>query len=743
MPTNKTARGVRSSKPDDKKRTPAEKKQDHIDEVTQSITQILPSIIEESIQNSVDDYATRNDPDAKHKDLIEKFRDLIPQPTFDDLWTEQDEEDLEQEADRDAELQHRCTYQDYVTSVWKTAYKFMGCLATDIVGPKSHLRFHSDHITSKNRFWASPFCQKLSALIVQPIFQGKAGKLALAIQWTVICRTKDRRKWRLSGCGSDDPFLHILRPMVQQYQDGTKTPKKLRRMALEVYKSRHPTEGFQDPLWCQFLQRIEEQAPKTKSPWEPEEDSQDFGEFLLYRVNTTDLNNLMEAIAAVRMSGYPMFPDPATLAMTALYTRNPSDLPMKPQVIEATKAALLAHRREAKRAEKSGRLDDSSPVGLSKTGGTQGAAEDEHGSSLASNALSGKEIAAAEAVASGEEAEEADEAEAAEEEEAPRRGTRTRRTRKTSTPVLLMSDDEEEDSDEFSFTSPSPKPAKPSRAQKQPKSQTMQFFIPIPRRSTSTSQARDGSTAPAEGAEVTQNAMQDDDGFQDFADVELGESVHGSVDQSNSGYPLKRTAETQPGELSDRASKRRRFDDLLIEVSQEPGGSSRSVVDDSDPGQEQQQEQDSNRFLTDAPYPRTRFGYATTCVFPNVATNLGLEDALRQIFGERPAEGGSKQQPEPAGEASVEPRQGQDAQPGVAAPTIAEPSTEAQQSGPDQTEGTSNQPDGNNDKDAETVKPQIHKKVKRSMLNQPDWLWENGSNPSRRNPMDAWQLLTK
>lgn len=657
MPTNKTARGVRSSKPDDRKRTPAEKKQDHIDEVTQSITQILPSIIEESIQNSIDDYATRDDPDAKHKDLIKKFRDLIPQPTFDDLWTEQDEENLKQEADRDAEFQHRCTYQDYVTSVWKTAYKFMGCLATDIVGPKSHLRFHSDHSTSKNRFWASPFCQKLSALIVQPIFQGKAGKLALAIQWTVICRTRDRRKWRLSGCGSDDPFLHILRPMVQQYQDGTKTPKKLRRMALEVYKSRHPTEGFQDPLWCQFLRRIEEQAPKTKSPWEPEEDSQDFGEFLLYRVNTTDLNNLMEAIAAVRMSGYPMFPDPATLAMTALYTRNPSNLPLKPQVIEATKAALLAHRREAKRAKKPGLLDDSSPVGLSKSGGTQGGAGDEHGSSLASNAgsiLSGREIAAADAVVSREEADDTEKAKAADKakavkgEEAPRRGTRTRRTRKISTPLVITSDDEEEEGDEFSFTSPSPKPAKPSRAQKQPKSQMMQFFISIPgRRSTSTSQARDGSTAPVGDAEVNDNGMQDDDGFQDFADVELGESVRGSVGKSNSDYPLKRTAETQPDELSDRASKRRRFEDLVIKVSQKPGDSSRSVVEDSDPGQERQQdqEQESHRFLIDAPYPRTRFGYATTSVFPSVPINLGLEDALRQVFGEVSAAGGSKRQP--------------------------------------------------------------------------------------------------
>ncbi|KAG6362046.1 hypothetical protein INS49_010275 [Diaporthe citri] len=535
MPTNRTARGVKSSKGDAKKRTAAEKKQDHIDAVIERTNEVLPTVIEEPIQNSVDDYAKHDDPQAKQTDMIAKFTSLIPRPTFDDAWTEQDEENLKQEAERDAQFQHRCTYQDYVNSVWKTAYKFMGCLATDIVGPKTYLRFHSDH----------------------PVFKGDPGKLALAIQWTVICRTKDRRRWRLSGCGSDDPFLSILKAVVERSQDGTKSPRMLRRMALGIYKERHPTQGFQDPLWNQFLQRIEEQAPKKKSPVEQEVDSQDFGDLDLYRVNATDLNNLLGAIVNVRMFGFPVFPDPTALAMTVLYTRNPTDIPMKPQVIEATKAALLAHRREARRAEKSGVPEIRGPSAPSQSGGAQGAADSEQGAGLASNAdssLSDGEIAKAEAQVSKDEAEEAEEteeveeeAEAAEEKQAPRRSTRQKAKKKISTPVVLTSNDG--DSEEFRFTPPSPKRPRPSRAQKKSTGQKVDFFINIPVRSVSSSQAKDGSAGAAEGAATTggvdmdDDLMQDDAGVQDLGEIELGESEHNLMSQSdgnNAGSPVKR-----------------------------------------------------------------------------------------------------------------------------------------------------------------------------------------------------------
>ncbi|KAK7719986.1 hypothetical protein SLS64_002167 [Diaporthe eres] len=360
------------------------KKQEHIDAIKERIAEDIGPVIEESIQRSIVDYAAirvtpngNEESQAGHHQAIEEFRSLIPRPTFDDLWTERDEQNLTQEAERDAEFQHRCTYQDYISGTWKTAYKFMGCLATDIVGPKSYLVFHDDRATSKTRFWATRFCRKLSNLIVQPVFAANPEKLALAIQWTVICRTGDRRKWRLSGCNDEDEFLRILGEVVELSQDGTESPQTLRLIALRLFKRKYPTRGGDNPLWCQFLQRIEEQAPENANLAEQERDSQEFGDFELYRVNTTDLTNLLDAIREVRVCGFPMFHDPTTVAMTVLYTRDSTDLPLRPQVMEATRAVLLSHRREAKRAQKLSMLDIRGSLAPSQSGGPQGDVDEE------------------------------------------------------------------------------------------------------------------------------------------------------------------------------------------------------------------------------------------------------------------------------------------------------------------------------------------------------------------------------
>lgn len=364
--------------PPEPRRTAKEKKQEHIDAITARMTEDIGPVIEESIQRSVEDCTVtriaaigNEESQVRSHQAIEKFRSLIPRPTFDDVWTKQDEQSLTQEAEQDAEFHHRCTYQDYISGTWKTAYKLMGCLATDIVGPKTYLVFHDDHATSKIRFWPTRFCRKLSNLIVQPVFAANPEKLALAIQWTVICRTGDRRKWRLSGCNDEDEFLRTLKEVVEQSQDGTETPQTLRVMALRLFKREYPARGGDDPLWCHFLHRIEEQAPGNASVAEQERDSQDFGDFELYRVGTTDLTNLLDAIREVRVCGFPMFHDPTTVAMTVLYARDPADLPLRPEIIEATKAVLLSHRPEAKRAQKLSTLVNRGSLVPPQSGGTQ------------------------------------------------------------------------------------------------------------------------------------------------------------------------------------------------------------------------------------------------------------------------------------------------------------------------------------------------------------------------------------
>lgn len=668
MPPNTgrtTARGVKSSKRGEAKLTKKEKREIHIDEVLEKNTENLRPVIERSIHNSVEDYAIKLDPNATQKDLVEEFRSLIPEPGFDDVWTAQDEEDLEQEAARDSEFGHRCTYKDYMAFPWKTAYKFMGCLATDIVGPKTYLRFHSDHATARNRYWADHFCQKLSCLIVQPIFEGSPGKLALAIQWTVICRTKDPRKWRLSGCDDEDEFLRVLKSVVERSQS-EKSPRRLRLAALALFKARYPTRTRQDPIWNQLLQRIEEQAPKTPHA-EQEADSQDFGDFDLYRVSTTDLANLLDTIPEVRVSGFPVFPDPTTVSMTALYTRVPTDLPLRPQVIEATKAALLSHRREARRAEKQRLLGDPGSTGSSQSLGTQVVADAEHIFGRAPPAhsnISDQQIEDALAQISEEESEEADEdsdGEESREAQTPKRITRQQAKKRVGTPVITSSGD---DDDPFDST---PTKKGPGRPQKQPNGPSLlsNLSIVIPILGVS-------EKAEYEAFPELEDFEQEEYGFTDFNDIELGENSNGQPGATQGDHSLKRQSETQPEELGGRPvkrvySKKYRF---VVNQTAKLGG------------EEQEQEQEQVRFLT-GPYHEADIMNPVPRILPSVPSNLSLADAIKQITSKRPGAGATKH-------------------------TI---------------------PKGKVMQDL--------KKMKRSMLNQVDWLEQDDPGYWLRNPLDC------
>lgn len=382
--SSRTARGVESS---ERGATSGTAEQDHIDAMYDTIIEDLGPVLEEWVLKSVRgfveyDNATRmatnnhEESQAGHQQAIEKFRSLIPRPTFDELWTEKDEKNLLHETEKDADFLRHCAYQGYFSITWKTAYKFMGCLATDIVGPKTYLTLNDHHATTMLRWFASRSSRMLSSLIVQPVFAANPEKLALAIQWTVICRTKDCRKLRLSGCNDEDEFLRILEEVVEHSQDGTKSPQTVRHMALRLFKRRYPTRGGEDPLWCQFLQRIEEKSPEDTT-LVLQEDSHDIGDFKIYRVHECDLANLLAAIREIRVFGFPMFHDPDIVSKANFYSRDPVDVPLKPQVMEATKAVLLAHRREAKRAQKLSMLDARGSLAPSQSGGAQSEVDEE------------------------------------------------------------------------------------------------------------------------------------------------------------------------------------------------------------------------------------------------------------------------------------------------------------------------------------------------------------------------------
>lgn len=355
MPSNKTARRAENRKRNTGS-TPApsltkgQRDDKHAEKVAQEIHELMAPQILDTIKSTRDDYApttcAKEDPTA-HTAAVNRFRALIPQPVFDQSWTEDDEAALVARAEADAEFNHLCTFTVYIGGVFKTAYKFMNCLATDIIGPKTFLKFVSDSAISKHRYWARRFCDHFQRLIVQAVFSKNPAKLALAMQWAVICRTKDRRRWRLSGC--DDEFLRILAAVINRHQDGSKKPSLMRRMALEIFRSKYP--GREESVWCQLLQRIGEVvASRASDPASDSIEPDDDESFRFYEVNSTDLNNICDAIREMKMCSFPMYHDPEQVASAVLYSRHNLDLPYEKEVVEATKAVILSRERESLRA---------------------------------------------------------------------------------------------------------------------------------------------------------------------------------------------------------------------------------------------------------------------------------------------------------------------------------------------------------------------------------------------------------
>lgn len=240
-------------------------------------------------------------------------------------------------------------------ALYKTFFRFMHCLPSDVVGPKTFLEF--DTATKSNTRgirWTAHFCERLGELVPQPLFRGSPAKLALAIQWAVIARTDDRRPYRLSGC-ADDGFLQCLTTVIADTQDGTKTCIDIRTAAATLYRQRYPEEGFAEPLWCQMLRHIEERTFPDGEPAEEAPENRDDP----YLVHTEHLTTVVFALDRMQHLSLRMFTDSETVHATAAMSRRFNDKPLQPEAQKAWEAHLITWQRDkASRSTRPSRASD-------------------------------------------------------------------------------------------------------------------------------------------------------------------------------------------------------------------------------------------------------------------------------------------------------------------------------------------------------------------------------------------------
>ena len=135
-------------------------------------------------------------PDSYPRLKKEEFKSLLPSdPRYDHIWTEEDEAKLLDDWQADPERKTTQTPNASLQALWRTCARFMKCLPSDIISPAHHLEY--DISVSRGglmRNWPSTFNRPLQALLVHPIWKREKALLAMAIQYSVIVRTGDRRK---------------------------------------------------------------------------------------------------------------------------------------------------------------------------------------------------------------------------------------------------------------------------------------------------------------------------------------------------------------------------------------------------------------------------------------------------------------------------------------------------------------------------------------------------------------------
>jgi hypothetical protein len=113
----------------------------------------------------------------------EEFKDLLPNAKYDEYWTREQQAELVARFKAGPGFEKLLSVTLYIVSVWKTAFRFTGRLATDIIGPKINLEFKSDSHSGDRHAWTQRFHEALTDVILHPMFNLDTRKMALVIQW--------------------------------------------------------------------------------------------------------------------------------------------------------------------------------------------------------------------------------------------------------------------------------------------------------------------------------------------------------------------------------------------------------------------------------------------------------------------------------------------------------------------------------------------------------------------------------
>lgn len=315
---------------------PAVSKQ-RLQQVFESSSRNLGKTILKAVKESHEIYA---------KSTREEFLSLLPQPEYGPNWTEEDERDLEQEVLDSPEFKDHMAVKTTLIGVYKTCYFATGYLVTDIVGFKTGLIWSSDHTSAKNQKWSDTFIERMQKIIFHPFFRGNMLWMRLALQWSVICRTDDRRMHLLNGA-KGDIFLRMLTEVMYNVwrREEPVRPSAQRRLALRLYNQEYRTShGMQDPDWSALMEGIEARVCSREPLGTKLDEDDPFPQ--TYIVTADDAGAVLAALDDMEVFAIQTFHPSETVREIAKLVKSANDWPRLEETKMAIKAVLLSEERE-------------------------------------------------------------------------------------------------------------------------------------------------------------------------------------------------------------------------------------------------------------------------------------------------------------------------------------------------------------------------------------------------------------
>ncbi|KXH27377.1 hypothetical protein CSIM01_02661 [Colletotrichum simmondsii] len=285
---------------------------------------------------------------------------LVPRNTgdvqYDEDWTQRDEVDLRQawadDPNRRALL--RITENDHI-KMWKTMLRWFRCSPAEIVSAKYRLEYDpSSHQLQrfKNEDGSTEsikplsvsrvFCKRLSDLAFHPNWLHRLPLFVYGMQYAVILRTNDRRTWYLTN-ETNEPFWNVLIQVIYEKRGQNvsmhDTHAEARRRLRQANMPR--------PHFSRFMSKLEEMFPvemfdaaEAPGPFDP------------YRINSTDLFNIENALTAMEFRGLPIYGGTQGTHWGELVGKNLMPCPDKDTIRDFHERGILVTRRMAGRALK-------------------------------------------------------------------------------------------------------------------------------------------------------------------------------------------------------------------------------------------------------------------------------------------------------------------------------------------------------------------------------------------------------